>query len=325
MPAEVLYINHKFQKCGVYEFGKAIGACLENSVQYKFQYCECDSWKEFLSVFKHYKPQVVIYNYHPLTLSWIKKKNVFKKFKLHRLNAVHVGTIHEVYQELANTINNSFFNYYIAADPTLITNNPIVFTTGRLVAYYQNNFSAPATVTVGSFGFATSNKGFEKIIAKVQEDFNEAIININISYSKYIDANGDAAKKVAQQLQSKVYKPGITLNVTHRHLTIKELQEFLAKNSINVFLYEYQEKRGVSSTIDWALSVRRPIAITKSSMFRHLHNCDPSICVEDNSLKCILNNGIKPLEKYIQQWSPENLLSDYEKIVSKVLNNKSLK
>ena len=38
-------------------------------------------------------------------------------------------------------------------------------------------------------------------------------------------------------------------------------------------------------------------------MFRHLFDCYPSICIEDNSLKTILGNGVKHLEKLYEEWS----------------------
>ncbi len=55
-------------------------------------------------------------------------------------------------------------------------------------------------------------------------------------------------------------------------------------------------------------------------MFRHLFDCYPSICIEDNSLKTILENGGTNLERLCEEWSPENLLWDYERIVDDILN-----
>ena len=62
----VLFVNHKPQKCGVYEFGKAIGDVLINSKKFNFIYTEIDNWKEFNRIFHQFKPAIVIYNYHPL-------------------------------------------------------------------------------------------------------------------------------------------------------------------------------------------------------------------------------------------------------------------
>ncbi len=59
-------------------------------------------------------------------------------------------------------------------------------------------------------------------------------------------------------------KKSIELNISHDHLTTEGILNFLSKNDLNVFLYEHQENRGISSATDWAISVKRPFTITKS-------------------------------------------------------------
>ena len=46
------------------------------------------------------------------------------------------------------------------------------------------------------FGFAMNGKGFTNIIEKIQEEFDEADINLNISYAKFGDENGDNARRI---------------------------------------------------------------------------------------------------------------------------------
>ena len=67
----ILFVNHKCQKCGVYEFGQAIGNVLIHSKKYNFLYREADSWKEFYQIFQKEKPAIIIYNYHSSTMGWI--------------------------------------------------------------------------------------------------------------------------------------------------------------------------------------------------------------------------------------------------------------
>ena len=86
---------------------------------------------------------------------------------------VQIGIIHEITQEVADTATgygnrliigpsqrklNSLFDFYIAADPTLLLKNPLVFKTGRLIPEYQNLISLPPVTTIGSFGFGTPKK-----------------------------------------------------------------------------------------------------------------------------------------------------------------------
>lgn len=315
----ILFVNHKAQKCGVYEFGRAIGSILVHSTKYNFIYREADSWDEFYQIYLEAKPEIIIYNYYPSTMEWISKKSGFG-LNSYKISAIQIAILHEVTQEIADNSTNLIFDYHIAADPTLLLKNPLVYKTGRLIPRYEGQPLNNKILNIGSFGFATRGKGFLRIIEKVQEEFNEAIINLNIPFSKFADEMGDNARSITKSAYEKLTKNGIRLNITHEYLTEEELLKFLSKNDINVFFYEEQENRGLSSATDWAISVKRPLAVTKSSMFRHLFDCYPSICIEDNSLKTILGNGITSLERLCEEWSPENLLWDYERIIGDILS-----
>jgi len=74
----------------------------------------------------------------------------------------------------------------------------------------------------------------------------------------------------------------------------------------------------MSSTIDIAMAVQRPIAISDGIMFRHLLDVEPSICVTKNSLKTIIQNGFTPLQKHYNEWSPENIVREYEGILDSI-------
>ena len=257
-------------------------------------------------------------------MGWISERKGLR-INSHKVKAIQIGIIHDLTQESADNSTAMLFDYYIAADPTLLLKNPIVYKTGRLIPHFEGAPHFNKLTNIGSFGFATNSKGFIKIIEKVSEEFNEAVINLNISFAKFGDENGENARKIAEMTQKAIKKKDILLNIAHEYLSTEELLTFLSKNDLNVFLYDYQENVGISSAADWALAVKKPLVITKSSMFRHLFDCYPSICVEDNSLKTILGNGVKAIEGLCEEWCPENLLWDYERIVTDIINkNKNL-
>jgi SAM-dependent methyltransferase len=310
--AKVLYINNKQKKCGVYEFGRLVGGAVVQSKKHCFLYFECDSWDEYLEVYNREKPNVVFYNYISLTMPWI----VGKK---HLLEAIQLGMVHEVYQEFADLLDDTLFDYHVAADPTLILRNPLVYKTGRLVPPYAANPPLNKVPTVGSFGFATNGKGFERILDEVQNEFDQAHLRFSISYSTYLDQDGALARSLAESLKKRLTKEGVTLSVAHDHLEEQELLDFLAGNDLNAFFYDYQMGRGISSAIDWALAVKRPIAVTKSSMFRHLATVYPSIFIEDRSVREIMDDQGHQLEELRQEWSKENLIWEYERITDDVL------
>ncbi len=319
---KALYINHKNQKCGVYEFGLAIGNAIVKSEKFDIRYFECDSLKEFRKVYSDFRPDVVIYNYHPLTMPWISKPVINRVvYPTAGFKAIQIGTIHEVYQEFADVADNKIFDYHVCADPTLLLKNPLVYKTGRLVPFYQKKNEVINPVpTIGSFGFAVGAKQFTKIVEQVQNEFDEAMINMNISFAKFGDENGDHARELTLTLKSIIRKEKIKLNITHTHFGIPELLDFLAKNDLNVFSYEYQKHRGIASSPDWALAVNKPIAVNKSMMFRHLFDLYPTICIEDTTLKEIINNGAEHLKKKQEEWNEANLIWDYNRIIDAALN-----
>ena len=231
----------------------------------------------------------------------------------------HIGIMHEVTQAKANLADQRLFDFHIGPDPTLLLSNPIVFKTGRLVPQHDKPQPVPEIPTIGSFGFGTAGKGFERLITKVQEEFDRAVIRLNIPFASFGDAGGEKARAIGEKCRALITKPGITLDLKHDFMGVDQLLDFLAQNSLNAFLYEYQNGRGISSVVDHALAVKRPLALTRSSMFRHVNGTRPPITVEDARLSDILARGFAPLARYAEEWTPENLRWDYERIVDAVL------
>ncbi|MBC7874343.1 MAG: hypothetical protein H7Y01_10125, partial [Ferruginibacter sp.] len=333
----ILFVTHKPKQCGVYEFGKTVFDVISVSRKYFFQKAECASLADLEKAIAQHNPSAIIYNYHPSVLPWLCtkiSKGIYRN-NLAGIENVQLGIIHEVTQEIADTATgymnkyipgpsqkklNSLFNFYIAADPTLLLKNPVVFKTGRIIPPYNKQLNPPAVTTIGSFGFATPKKGFEKLVQKVQEEFDDAIIRLNMPAADFGDADGKNARLIASHCKDLVTKPGIKLEVTHEFMKDNELLDFLAGNSMNVFMYEDTGGRGISSAVDQALSVKRPVAVSRSPMFRHLLGAIPSVCVDDNPLTTILKNGFSPLEKIVKDWNADNLCWEYERILDTVFS-----
>ena len=310
----VLFVSHAEKRCGVYQYGFNIANALRKSTKYSFEYLECSNSDDLINGVTNIKPSAIIYNYYPTTLPWL-NKNIISKIQV-----PHLGIIHEVTQSVADSLYNELFDYHIAPDPTLLLKNSIVFKTGRLIPDYINTFESRQIPTIGSFGFGLQGKGFEQLIANVQQEYNEAEIRLHIPFAAFGDPDGEKALTIARYCQSLVVKTGIKLSITHAFLSQDELLNFLAKNTLNAFFYEKNDGRGISSVIDYALAVQRPIAITRSTMFRHILGASPSICIEDSTLKEIIANGITPLKYFCKDWNEINLIWDYERIIDQVLN-----
>ena len=103
---------------------------------------------------------------------------------------------------------------------------------------------------------------------------------------------------VVTACQNKITKTNVQLEMTHNFFSEDELLAFLSQNTINAFLYEGGADRGLSSCTDYALASGRPIAISRTPMFRHLHGINPSICVEDRTLCAIAASGTTALDSH---------------------------
>jgi hypothetical protein len=131
----------------------------------------------------------------------------------------------------------------------------------------------------GSFGFGFDNKGFHNLIKIVNEQYDEAVIKMVIPVAYY--SQGESLVRHVRYLcETQNKKPNIHLMITHIFFSNTDILRFLASNTMNIFLYDYMKGRGLSSVIDFALSVNVPIGISNSYMFRHIF--DDSICLYNN-------------------------------------------
>jgi SAM-dependent methyltransferase len=313
----ILFVSHKQALCGVYEFGRSVVDALKASRKFDFALVECGGPDDYHAAVAAHDPAAIIYNYYVSTQPWLNRR------VMARHSVPHVGVIHEVTQEVADQFQPQLFDAAIAPDPTLLLRNPLVFKTGRLVPRYENRQPLPGVLRIGSFGFGTPGKGFEALVARVQDEFDQAVIALNIPFSTFADADGTRARAIAERCRRAITKPGIQIEIDHQYFSNAGVLDFLARNSLNAFFYEAQGGRGISSALDAALAVGRPIAVTKSSMFRHVRHVRPSVTVEDQRLTDIIGRGFAPIAGLAAEWSAENLVWDYERFMTALLASRA--
>ena len=300
--SNVLFLNHKKQQCGIYQYGYRTARALERSTAYRFAYCEAESKDEFLAIARPLNPIAIFYNYHGSTMPWL-DKSCLDAFPA----AKHLGLHHESDRYVT-------FDYTVLVDSTAGDSNNSFSVPRPLFETVEGGPKGPVPV-VGSFGFAADNKGFARVVRLVNDQFDEAVIRLHIPRSYYGDRDGQVSSRLFPLFHQEVKKANIKLEITSGFLSDEALLSFLAANSINAFLYEDSSGRGLSSVIDYALSVKVPLAITRSCMFRHIYDTTPSICIENRPLIDIMRSGSEPLQCYRNEWSPKRLVEKYETIV----------
>jgi hypothetical protein len=312
---DVLIINSTEKSCGVYQFGQNTFDVLSaGQKKYRFHLAECGRADDVLAAAETYNPCAALFNFAASTLQFVDRE------LLNLLGIRSIGIYHEITQEIARVPWPPVpFDFWIHSDPSVDWQSPFFHGVGRNLFQYENQFKMPAIPTIGSFGFGFKDKGFAKVAEMVEKQFDEAVLRLHIPFARFGDADGTHARARVEQVRDIITKPGIRLEFTHHLMSTPELLDFLAQNSINVFLYDEMRFRGISSVIDYALSVDRPIAISKSYMFRHLWGATPSIVAEDSSLPQIIASGIGPLRAFKAAWTREKLVGQYETAIDRAI------
>jgi len=307
----VLIINSTEFSCGVYQFGVNLYNLL-NSINHptKWHIAYCASRSDVLNAVNTYNPNAIIFNYHPCTLPFVSPSLINQTKK------ACFGVYHEITQEEADSLQPGLFHHWICSDPSLVIKNAHISKFSRPIYQGCNPNPIPQVPTFGTFGFGFANKGFPKIIQAVQEQYDNAVIKMHIGFAKFGDPYGVGARQRVIESLNLIKKPGISLITSHNFLSTHDLLQFLAKNTANIFLYDDMH-RGISSTIDYALAVRRPIIISKSYMFRHIWDAQPSILIEEKTIPEIVANGFAPLEPFMQAWHPKNLANELTAILER--------
>jgi hypothetical protein len=294
---KVLLVNSRVFECGVYQYGKRLSDILKTESRYKFLYLEVDNAQEFNDITTTYDPDIIIYNRHDSTLPWLTPQITHN---------IHNKSQYFIYHE--GSLPAGFcLDGYLATDMSSDPKNKIY---PLIRPIFEVNFDKPTNKIpiIGSFGFGFHNKGFQKICKMVSETFEEAVVRLHITNPFFGDYGGNTTNDIIQQCMSNVTNPKITIEVTTDFLPDEDILKFLNSNSLNVFLYDYMYGRGLSSVIDYAVSVNTPLAVNSSYMFRHIISETPNINIEsNNSLKQIMDGGVNSIMLYRDKWSHSNL------------------
>lgn len=315
---KILFVNHSEEQCGVHQFGDMIGLALEKyQERYEWVYALADDPQTFKNIYNSVEPDAVIFNWFPTTMAW------YEPIK-DQIDCIKIGVVHEVNQIWGDNFQPMLdrFDYVILPDITFKQSEYYqpsnkVFTTNRGIPDYFPT-QAPKDFTVGSFGFGFDLSKYARLIDKVQDEFDTAVIRLHIPYASFGDRDGNSANEIGEYCVN-MMEDGFVLDLNHNFMSRAELLDWLSGNSLNCFLYSGGDAgRGIASTPDYGLAVKRPMAISRATMFRHIY--DPLISADDSTLKEIYDRGIEPLKPYYQ-WTMQNLVHEYESIIDEIKQN----
>jgi len=314
----VLFLNHKIQACGIYQYGIR---CFEN-LKYDdtiiYDYKEIDSYEEYTS-FVNTKPyNKIIYNYCSETMQWLNNNNIYKPLNKPNLFNIMIDHSYDntpgdisyfvTWDKNKLSVARPLYNY----DPDIFKKQSENEKFQKFIDYGKND-NIPI---IGSFGFLFGRKGFDKIIKVVNQQYDYAIIKLLITTAFCKDKPSFISEM--NDITACQTKPGIQVVISTDFVENSDVLKFLYSNDINIFLYNTFCGVGNASVIDYALSVRKPLCISNSSMFSHIYS--DQIDYEKVSIDYCIKNSVNYLQKFYDIWSRNNFCSIFKKILE---NNQS--
>ena len=299
-----LFINNKKAKDSIYESGLMAYQCLNLSKKYILDYVEIDAGNREIKLGYDF----YFFNYHHVTMNWLDTAKLKKQ----------VGFVITMILEVSP--NDAFvlcpendFNIYCVLDPTIMSK-------GNLYSFPRPlekiDFEIPVTKNeipvIGTFGFATKGKGFEKVVEAVNKEFQKALVRINIPFGDYVP-NSKAYSAELSKICRDLAKPGIEVMITHNFMSKDELIKWCAGNDLNCFLYD-RDMPGLSATTDQAIISGRPLSVSDNPTFRHITAFLPPY--PTITLKESIEKSTIFVQEMITAWSQQNFVAKFEQIIS---------
>ena len=305
--AKILFVNSDKESDGLTDYGRRFNHVIQQSVKHKIKYVELSHAENIEIVASYFKPDVIVYNYHkmtfpslsPITNKWIGKwKQVL------------------IYHEFGN---DCYSDAIIHVDSTQQDDVSKQFFSVPRPLYDTNfEFKKNAIPHFGSYGFGGHHKNFDLAVSLIVEQFEEAVINFNIPRCHF-DYDINIRKSIIENCKHIVNNSGknIKINISENFLNYDNLIKFLNKNDCIIFMHADRDVSDLtlSASTDYALMAKKPIAISKSNMFRHFENVDPSVYAVDRPLIDIINSGIEPLQTMYEAHGTKAFLEKFEWII----------
>ena len=302
---KILFINNKEAKCSIWASGKMVYDVLKHSEAFSIDYIEIEpGCKEIPDGY-----DILLFNYHHITMSWFGKRDI------QMLPGIKLTIVLEVLPDDPFCLCPSdYFDGYVVLDPTIKDDFKKVFSFPRPLDLIKPTikYKKGKVPVIGSFGFATPGKGFEKVIDAVNNEFDRAVVRINIPYGTYVNDSEKTAKLLGAECIARA-KSGIEVKITHDYMSKQELVDWCASNTLNCFLYD-RDLPGLSATTDQAILSLRPLSVSNNETFRHITQYIPAY--PEWSLHKSITDSQPIIKKIKQDWSIDNFNNKFELLLS---------
>ena len=312
---KIAVLAHNRKRSGIHGYALCVYEMLKGSKQYEYEFVECpldprDSDQRVHDWFASLPHDAFIYNWYPGDTSWLNDELIAD---LKRPQFVIAGHNHD--SHFANSLHN--WSCVTVAETT----NRITPLPRPIIPCDDIVYAPPGErIKIGSFGFGFDHKNFPGIVKMVNEQFKDVVVELNLQIT--FGSGLDCIRETNFEAQKcrLLAEPNVELNISHKFIDDqRSLIRWLNQNDLNIFLYDDQPHlMAISSCLDFALAAKKPIALSRSSLFRHVNHI-PGIWVDETPLKEIIANGIAPLQPLYDAWTPEAFRNAIEPVVEKYL------
>jgi len=311
----VLLLNHSTPGCGIHQDGLREIDILRDSKLVNYVYREVESMEDFRKAEEEVNPDYLLFNWYVTTMPWL-PYDLELETKAKQYFIYHDIPIRQHYYKLILLGEGRGYTNGIVNDENSFDVDRSI-TIPRPLFKYTNPYKRNPIPTIGSFGLMSSwHKGFDEIVKRVNEEFDEAVINLHIAIATFCGDSEDNSKKMIEECKRLNIKPGIKLNITTNLLDNYELLDLLAKNDINMLYYRpVPNQSGLSGAVDYLLSVDRPIGVNHTEPFRHIYK--EEIDYDIHSIKEIIEGGTAPIAEFHERWSTDNFRNILDREFSK--------
>jgi hypothetical protein len=317
-----LFYNSSPGVCSIWESGRMCYEALKTCNDFEIDYTDTD---------KYLKPGYDFYviNWHDVVCNWISDED------LENCKVPKFAIVTEVCYEPGRSIisrSKPGFTYYIVLDPTISDEGNIISFTRPI----KDTTRIPIRETckeemecpiIGMFGFATYGKEWHKVVEAVQNEYDHAIIRINIPEATFLPNNSERFDVIYNECNAVLKKDGIRLYISHVLLSPDELITWCAYNTLNVFFYNrtfvYNVKEGLCATVDQAVASRRPLLVSEDPTFRHVHAYLKPY-PETSLREAILGDNQKVVCQIARDWHPSNFADKFKTLLKRVKIQKIL-
>ena len=326
---KIAFVTNSATHCGIHQYGRAVHRVLSASDKFEYEFTptiyefhERDTRdnRHWIKWLKHMDCDAILYNHCHNTMNWLDAEVVAAVGKPQFLITGH---------DIFSTIPG--ITHHFVTNPLFENTTTHSALLRPLLLDHELQYQPPGeTVKVGTFGLAYTSKNLPLLVRYVNESFppsQKVELNIHATVGKYVLGGRQHVDRAIATCRA-FAAANVTINFTTEFIeSLDDVMTMLHNNDINVFMYSDEPGRyAVSSAVDLALSARKPIAISDSSMFAHARHVRDIVVdtlelqystgKQINWIPDILNLGMVPVQEFYERWAPSKFIDSIEQKIN---------